>query len=228
MRILSIVFSAAFLLFLSCGSDNEDNGGGPAPTAAALIAPVNNSECLSGISVSPTVSTVTFEWNPTQNTEKYLLYVKNLETNSELQYNAATAVTFDVDLQKGVPYSWYVLSKSADGTGTPSEKWKFYNAGDGVENYAPFPAEAIFPAMSSTIEANSVSLQWAAQDLDDDIKDYKVYMDSSQDPTTLKGTVTSPTINVAVNTGLTFYWKVITTDDAGNSSSSPVFQFKVN
>jgi hypothetical protein len=229
MKTNLVAFLAVFSLLLSCGSKDDDNGGsGGNPAASLLVAPLNNSECISGVDISASQSSVSFEWNATENTQTYFLYVKNLVTNQELQYNAGTALMYDVTLVKGVPYSWYVSSKSPSGATASSDKWKFYNAGDGVENYAPFPAEALYPAMSSTVTGSPVVLQWSADDLDSDIHDYKIYMDTTTNPSTLLGTVTATTLNTAVSANTTYYWKVITTDGAGNSSTSPVFQFKVD
>lgn len=224
-------FAIAFASFLvtACG-DSGGEGSGGNPSAANLIAPVNNSECTTGVPVSATQSKVTFEWNPATGADSYFVYVKNLETQSAVQqYNAGNAVTLEVTLQKGVPYSWYVSARKEGGTSTNSATWKFYNAGDGIANYAPFPAEAVFPGMSATVQGPVLTLEWDADDLDNDIQEYKVYMDTNANPTTLKATVTqSQLAGVNVNGNTTYYWKVITTDAEGNSSTSPVFQFKTN
>ena len=63
---------------------------------------------------------------------------------------SSTSTTATLD--KGVPYSWRVTSKSTTSTTTtPSDLWKFYLAGDGVVNYAPFPADLTAPASGSTM-----------------------------------------------------------------------------
>lgn len=229
-NILKSIGIAASLLLFSCGSGGGGNGDGTGdkPSAAALVFPLNNSECLAGQSISATDSKVTLEWNVADNTDSYFVYVKNLETQTTLQYNAAENTSLEVVLKKGVPYSWYVTSKSSSTTETAtSPVWKFYNAGDGVVNYSPFPAEVVAPLMSSTISETSVNLEWSGNDVDGDITEFKVYMDGTTNPTTLKGTVTSESLNsVAVTANSTYYWKVITKDSAGNTSTSPVFQFK--
>ncbi|RZJ65539.1 MAG: hypothetical protein EOO50_13410 [Flavobacterium sp.] len=225
-RYLTIALAA---LAISCG-DSDNGGGSGNPGEAALIAPINNSECITGTSVSTTQSKVTFEWNPAENADTYFVYVKNLLTQSAVQqFNAGDAVTLEVTLQKGVPYSWYVSAKNEGGGSMNSATWKFYNAGEGVTNYAPFPAEATFPGMSATVTGPSITLQWEASDIDNDIASYKIYMDTNANPTTLKATVSAPELaGVAVTGNTTFYWKIVTTDAAGNSSTSPVFQFKTN
>jgi len=226
MKKISALLAIA-MLALSCG-DSGDEGGGGNPSAAALIAPINNSECLTGTPVSSTQSSVTFEWNPSENTDNYFIYIKNLATGTTSQFNAGTSLTYQATLQKGVPYSWYVSSRKEGRTSVSSPVWKFYNAADSVTNYAPFPAEAVYPEMSATHAGATIDLQWSADDLENDIETYKVYFGTNQNPTTLTATVTQPQLlNVAVVSGSTYYWKVVTTDVHGNASLSQTFQFRV-
>jgi len=229
MRTLLKTFAIASLfLTLSCGSGSDDEGaaGGNA-NAAVLLFPLNNSECTTGTNVSTTQSKVTFEWNAAQNAALYYVYVKNLNTQAQLQYNAQSNTTMEINLSKGTPFSWYVVAKSTNGTLAESEKWKFYNAGDAIENYIPFPAELVSPTMSSTIQGPTVDLEWSGNDVDDDIVNYKVYFGTTANPTALIGTVTEARLNqVSTTSNTTYYWKVVTTDEAGNSSTSTIFQFK--
>lgn len=228
MKKLLIVFAASVFALAGCSSDGDGGEGNSNTQAAVPSFPENNSECITGTEVSPTQSKVTFQWSAAANAQTYFLYVKNLNTQTSLQYNAGTNLSYEVTLEKGTPYSWYVNANKPNGTTARSETWKFYNAGSGVTNYAPFPADAVYPVMSSTVHGPAIALQWDGSDLDNDIADYKVYMDTNANPTTLAGTVTAETLtNVAVSSGATYYWKVITTDNAGNVTASPIYQFKV-
>lgn len=227
--IKSIVAIATLSLLSACSTSGDDNGSGTSPNPSDLVFPLNNSECLTGTSVSVTESKITFEWNASANTESYVVYIKNLNTQATLQYNAGTATSLYITLIKGIPYSWHVLSKSSVANSTPavSQEWKFYNAGNGTVNYAPFPADVIAPLMSSTVSGPTINFQWEANDVDSDIVEYKVYLDSTANPTTLIGTVTTKNLNgITVSSNTTYRWKVITKDSAGNTSESPVFQFK--
>jgi len=229
MKKLLIAFTASFLALASCSSDSDGNGGGGSTTDAAVLSyPDNNSECTTGTPVSATQSKVTFQWSEAPNTTTYFIYVKDLVTQNTLQYNAGTNTSIEVALTKGTPYSWYVNANKSNSTTVKSAVWKFYNAGDAVSNYAPFPADIVAPAMSSTIYGPTTTLQWDGSDLDNDIDTYKVYMDTNANPTTLVGTVSTETLpGVAITSGATYYWKVVTHDEAGNSTASPVYQFKV-
>lgn len=216
------------LIVFACGSDDGGDGGTGNTDAAVLTFPENNSECTAGTPVSQTQSAVTFQWNEAADTETYFLYVKNLITQNTLQYTAGANTFYELTLDKATPYSWYVSASKTSGTTAKSETWKFYNAGDGITNYAPFPADAVYPAMSASVYGPVIALEWQGGDPDGDIDEYNVYMDTNANPVTLVASVTAQTLpNVAVTSGTTYYWKVVTTDDAGNTTTSPVYQFKV-
>jgi hypothetical protein len=226
MKKIIVALGMISLITVSCGSDDSGNEGNTATVALGL--PADNSECLTGASISDTESAVTFEWNAVDNTEMYFVYVKNLYTQTMLQYSAGTTTSRRIDLLKGTPYSWYVVSRNASGETVTSGTWKFYNAGVPVSNHPPFPADLVSPAMSSTITDATVILKWDGSDIDNDIVNHKVYMDSNTNPTTLVGTVTVESIeNLPVTPGGTYYWKIVTTDGGGNATTSPVYQFKV-
>ena len=64
--------------------------------------------------------------------------------------------------------------------------------------------------------------------MDNDIIEYEVFFGTTPTPTTSIGTVADDSLSdVAVASGNTYYWKVITEDSIGNTSESEVFQFRV-
>lgn len=230
----------------SSGSGGDDDtptpppttGGGddepviPAPSAATLIFPEDNTECNTGVVDvdDNTLSAVTFEWNAAQNADRYTLTITNLNTNTSTFVNADTNEA-TATIQRGTPYSWYVTSR-ADGTRDTADSgtFRFYNEGPGVENYAPFPAEAIAPARGVNLPMTTtmVTLEWSGADVDNDITGYEVFFGTDVDPSTSIGSGAETTLaDVAVTSGTTYYWKVVTTDSAGNTSSSEVFSFKI-
>lgn len=211
-------------------SGNDDDPPPPNPTAAALIFPEDDSECNTGAVVSDTETNVTFEWSASQNTDSYQLNILNLDTNNSTT-TTVSGTEATVLIERATPYEWFVVS-SASGTNSTatSERWRFYNEGLGVENYAPFPAEAVAPQRGINLSASTtaISLEWNASDVDDDITSYEVFLDTSENPTTSLGTFSEATIaDVAVTSGNTYYWKVTTFDSAGNSSTSEIFEFRV-
>jgi len=211
-------------------STDDDTGTVPDPTAATLVFPDNNETCNEGTALDDTRSTVTFQWNASQNTDRYRLTLRNLNTGSTSNVDA-TGTQIDITINRGTPYEWFVTSR-ANGTNATAQSatWRFYNEGPGITNYARFPAEAVAPARGATlVGVTSVDLSWTGSDVDDDIVDYEVFLDTNTDPSTSVGTTTASNIDgVAVSAGNTYYWKVVTRDSQSNSSTSEIFQFRVD
>lgn len=230
------VLLVCILLLASCsgssGGGSDDDGGVTPPDpilppeAALLASPAKDEECNQGNIVSATQSRVTFQWNASANTNSYTHILKNLDTDVSTEQNtSSTSITLTI--ARNVPYSWHVVSKSNKTTTTAtSETWKFYNAGEGVENYAPFPAELVAPAMGSTVPS-PVTLSWSGSDIDNDIASYDVYLDTANPPTTLHENTTNTSINnIALNADTVYYWRVVTTDESDSNSQSQVFEFR--
>ena len=234
MKNISIIFS--IVLFFNCSSG--DDGGTPTPpppppeppTAVTLTFPDNNEECTTGTDVNTTQSSVTFTWNASANTDSYDLKLKNLETNTSLTYSSNTN-QLAITIFKGTPYSWYVVSKSNSVTQTAqSETWKFYNSGDPVQSFAPFPADLVAPTMGANLNGvSTVTLEWTGSDIDNDIASYDIYLDTVTPPTTQIGdSQTETTKDVSVSAGNAYYWRIVTTDSEGNNSESEIFEFRVD
>ena len=233
-------FSFLFTLTLiSCGGSSDD-GGGPDPPPvinppgkSTLTAPANNKTCETGTSISDTQSEVTFTWGTSANTNTYDLKITNLNTSTVTNKTALTSTTAKVTLDKGVPYSWNITSKStASTTTTASDTWKFYLAGTGVVNYAPFPADLKTPASGSTVTRDGdgkVAFTWDGSDPDTgDTLKYTLYVDTTdgkQTPPAAQTDLTAKTASVALEAATTYYWRVKTSDGT-NSSYSIVYSFK--
>jgi len=221
-----LVFVA--ILLVACGSDD---GPPPSPEGALLVFPEQDSECTTGISVSETLSQVTFEWQPADNTDQYTLTVIHLNTN--VPQTISTANTSAVlSIEKGAPFSWSVLSSNSDSDETAtSASWLFYNEGSQI-TYPPFPAQVQFPESGSTVlgdENNQLLLSWMGSDVEDDIVTFDIYLSESNPPETLLATTDAETTQVLTDvvSGTTVYWRIVTTDAEGNSSDSGVFDFRV-
>ncbi len=222
-------------LLISCSKDGAETT--PIidiipPVATTLLFPHDNEPCKEGKSISEDKSQITFEWNTSEHTDNYILQVKNLKSGSTTENSAGNKTSLTLTLEKGAPYSWFVISE-ANGLEEKkqSEVWKFYNAGDGVENYAPFPAEAVSPKIGATVETavTNINLSWNGSDLDNDLKEFSIYFDTVSPPQKLAGTKADNFINVNIEAGknLTYYWKIVSRDYKNNTSESEIFQFKV-
>ncbi|MEC3906757.1 hypothetical protein VOI54_06985 [Tamlana sp. 2201CG12-4] len=232
-----IIASLVLSLYLfncssSGGGDDAPEPKPPAgtdpPGAAALVFPNENSECTEGSNLTSTQSTIVFNWNDANNTDTYQLVVKNLETQAVTNYTS-TVSEKSVTILRGTPYSWYVVSKNSGSKTAQSATWKFYNAGEAVSSYAPFPADLISPIYDKTFSASttSVTLEWTGEDVDDDIKEYKVLFGTASTPTNEQGITASSTLDVNVSSGNSYYWRVISVDDQNNTSESQIFKFNI-
>jgi hypothetical protein len=228
IKIISICLLIS-IITLSCNDDDDTAGIViESPTAATLIFPENNTVCNEGTIVSETETEVLFQWQEGINTSSYVLQINNLNEGTSRNINTLST-EFSIRIFRGTPYSWSVKSVGSDGNeSTESAVWSFYNAGLPVENHAPFPATVVSPQSGSSINQGMISLEWQASDVDNDIASYTVFFDTVNPPITEVGTMSSTTTEVSISSGLVYYWRVITTDEIGNASTSQVFQFVVN
>lgn len=223
-----------FVLITSCGGSDS----GPAtpvinsPGKSVLIAPINNTTCQNGTNITTTQSTVTFSWNSTSDTETYDLKITNLNTQEVTTQNGLATTTKEVTLTRGVPYSWTITSKNKGTTTTVSDTWKFYLAGNGVTNYAPFPAAAVspLPGVVVTPTSGKVTLTWETSDVEASALTYTLYFDTidgKQTPLDANKNLTAKSKEVLVNSNTVYFWRVVTSDGT-NTSTSVVYTFKTN
>lgn len=231
MRKITYIICATILL-LGCKDTTDDgpiNGNGGAqdpPTGVLLIFPQEDSLCNEGENPTPTESTVFFEWEPNDNAESYSLTVENLNTGSIEQFQTGDFI-FPVTINRAEAFRWFV-EYDLQGEIKVSANWNFYNAGPGVQTYAPFPAEIISPNMAQSIPAtNSVTLEWSGSDVDEDIVGYDVYFGTNNPPSLNASDMSANQITVSVASGITYYWNIVTKDGEGNSSESGVFEFRI-
>lgn len=225
-KLYVLLLGLTFLV--GCGGDD---GPPPAPEGAVLVFPLQDSECTTGQSINETLSQVTFEWQPAANTDSYTLSVVNLNTN--VPQNITTRSTSaSLSIEKGAPFSWSVTSTNDRSNQTAtSESWLFYNAG-AQTTYAPFPAQIISPKSGKTVQMDGmgqVSLEWTGADVEDDIQTFEVYFSEQNPPQSLLTTTDANTMEAQapVNSGVIYFWRIVTIDAEGNSSDSGTFDFKV-
>jgi len=226
MKNILKVFIITLVISLFGCSGSDDGGDGGRPEASALVFPLKDAECNEGEIISDTESTVPFEWNAASGANSYTVSLTNLVTETTESFNTENTM-LDITILRGTPYSWKVITRSNSTAQTSqSESWNFYNAGPGVENYAPFPARLIAPQMGLTFNSSTITLEWEGSDADADISEYEIYFDTNSPPTTLVATQIATSFNVSLEADTVYYWQIVTKDQHGNSSKSPVFEFK--
>lgn len=232
IRIVKILTALlAIVALTSCsGSKDKPDDIDPVgvPSKASLVFPDKDLECTEGTVVNDAQSTVTFQWQASSNTDSYEVNLKNLDTNASTTTNSNTnevAITLD----RNTPYEWYVVSMSNGNEATAnSDIWRFYNQGVGVTNYAPFPASVVSPTRGQSVSsAGTIDLEWQGNDVDNDLVEFEVFFGTSNDPSVSLGTTAQSSMSTTISSGQTYYWRVISKDDFGNTSESEIFDFKV-
>ena len=239
LKYFSFLFTLT--LIIGCGGGGGEEGGGDTgggdvtvnpPAKSTLSAPANNKTCETGTSVSSTQSDVDFTWGVSADTDSYDLKITDLNSSVATNKTGLTTTSTKVTLDKGVPYSWTVTSKSTKSSvTTPSDTWKFYLAGTGVANYAPFPADLKAPSSGSTVKRTDgkATFTWEGSDPDSgDTLAYTLYVDKTdgkQTPSSAQTDLSVLTLDVALDAATTYYWRVKSSDGT-NSSYSTVYSFK--
>jgi len=233
--LLLALFAIVFLV--SCGG--SDPGPAPVPVPviktpgkSVLIGPANARTCEEGTNITATQSTVAFSWNSTSDTESYELRITNLNTSEVVTQTGITTTSATATLTRGIPYSWSITSKNKGATTTVSDIWKFYLAGVGVTNYAPFPAAAVSPLPGTTVTPTNgkVTLTWDTSDVDGGTLTHTLYLDTvdgKQIPLAANSNLTVKTKEVSVAANTVYYWRVATSDGT-NTATSIVYSFKTN
>ena len=220
---------------LACSSNDETvTLSNLYPGSFNLEYPENEQACLDGSILNDLQSRVNLRWSSSKNSSKYQISIKNLNDNSNLIFES-NSNSQEVILKHGEPYAWKVTAEVPESSSSlTSKEWRFYLAGLGEVNYAPFPPELISPRPSAKVNLNSndqVLLNWSCSDPDGDIKGYKVYLDSTDGSNLIASfdeTKNQVLIAVGVTSETNYFWKVIAYDNQGNTASSGVYSFSTN
>ncbi len=231
-----IVLLVTICLMYSCSKSSTAEPTGPAPTAATLSKPEKDNACVP-VSTTSTTGVVRFEWAASQNTDSYTVVVANSLTKTEKKSTVSTTETTLI-LDRGAPYSWWVLSGATGRTATTkSEVWGFYLEGVQQQNHAPFLAKLINPVNGglgfTAFNTNYVEFTWSGSDLDNDISHYQFHLGTSTSTLKLiKDNIThtnseTQSFNTlpAEGKGKTYYWRIITVDKKGIESLSEIHSF---
>jgi hypothetical protein len=221
------------LIVISCSEGDSDPAPILHPGNINLISPSNNNLCENGVEVSNNTSSVTFNWNFSENTESYDIVITNLDTNQESLNSNITTNSFEKTLTKGHPYSWKVTSRNNESTQQGnSPTWNFYLSADGITNYSPFPAQLIYPENNQNFDnnTNSIVLDWIASDIDNEDLIYTIYFDNidgNQSPQQSLIDISEDEIEINVEPNNSYFWK-IKTSDGENSSFSQIYEFNID
>ncbi len=230
IALLSIIFVAA-----SCSSGG-DGGGDDSPPPPPNSAPSAVSQLTFPSSdLLCTDNNITFQWSASTDVDgdpiSYKLVVATDRPLTQIvEQRTVNTNSAAVTLDRGVAYYWNVTAMdNQGGEAPPSSTFAFYTEGDGVSNYAPFTAAINAPADESSVAAGTVNLSWTGGDTDTgDTLTYEVFFGEAADPPLVQADVTAENFDVTANSGLTYYWKVNTTDNNGVKTIGQIWTFSVN
>ena len=195
------------------------------PGSSDLIAPAANSSCIIGSSVDAFTSNVTFQWSDSNNTDSYDLTYTNLLTNDVKTKTGIKTNSTTILLFKRVPYSWSVKSIKSNSKTANSGTNKFYLAGSSIVTNVPLGAILSTPTTSS----GKTTLSWTGSDPDaGDVLTYTLYVDKVDGKQTpVMSAISSSSVQITLDTGSTYFWRVKTTDQTNNSSFSSISTFNL-
>lgn len=222
---------ALLIVIAGCGkkSDNPIVKPDDKPAGPLLITPAPNEICTSGTILSDTTAAITFKWGAVSNVSSYRFYVQDLFHESGIMKILNTN-SFTITLKRNKPYSWTVVAVNKIGEGQ-SEERRFYLAGKGVTTYAPFPAQLLSPYQGESLVTSfpTVAVSWKGSSVSNNIVDFDLYFGNVNDPPLFKSDLPFNAnivyYPVPVENGKTYFWRVVTKDANGNTSTSPLFQF---
>ena len=221
-------------LFFSCSpsSENEQTALNTPPTASDYIAPFNNQICTGEI-ISADDIQVTFEWEAFQDAEDtnltYAIEVRNLLNNAIAHQATLSSTNSSATLARGLSFSWQVTATDSEGESVAGDTWLFQTPDEGVNNYAPFPAELLAPENGQVFvlsQNNDVNYSWIGHDPDPGETSqltYDLYLGQTNPPPLYYSNI-SPYIGDILGYPGVYYWKVVTKDPHGNTSESEVRQ----
>jgi len=230
-----ILIGAFTLVFISCSGGSEDGGTSttspttnqPPTKVGSLISPENNLICIS--------NRVTFRWSSAADPEgqpfNYVLEISKDNAFSSLEEEIITGLTSkSVLLDKGVYYYWRVKAVDKDGASGPySNINSFYTEGEGETNHLPFQPQVVFPKTDDAVNAGSVTLEWTANDIDNDPLTYDVFLDTVNPPTNkVAEDIEMTSVSVTLEATTTYFWKVSVKDNKLGQTHGETWTFMTN
>jgi len=203
----------------------------PDPEPVILSSPQNGDSCNTSLNISPEESQVTFQWLQSLHTDSYEININNSD-NGEIQKKITVLNSENITLKRGFPYSWWVFSKSEKSSIiSKSQVWVFYLEGVSQSVHLPFPARLVSPDVEEeiTLDNGKFFFQWEGRDLDNDIISFDFYLGEDVDEMILiRSGLTGTGVEIELDEGKNYYWKIITKDSNHSTSSSALGVFSTS
>jgi len=122
-------------------------------------------------------------------------------------------------------YYWRVEATDEYGYSTNGSIWHFTTR----DNAAPFIPSDPIPANESTNVYIDAILSWQGGDPDNDTMTYDVYFGEVETPPKVASNISNTTFEPTImNTTTTYYWRIVSWDEHGHFTSSPVWNFRTS
>lgn len=219
-----IFFSVVLIMVLGSCSSNGDSVN-TEPSVPSLSFPTDDLLCIDNV--------LEFRWNASNDAEgdniSYRVEVSSDEQFSSIVHSdvvSQTSRTFT--LEKGATFFWRVRAlDDQENQSDFSQPWRFYTAEEATVNNLPSVPELLGPSLGSTISTATATLVWQTVDPDGDAMRYALYFGTTADPPLLAESLEEPSYEVDVQTGNTYYWKIVVTDSREGTTHGPVWNFSV-
>jgi hypothetical protein len=221
------------LLWSCSGGDSGEELNPPpeeenqAPGTPELVYPSDNLLCLE--------NTLDFQWNPAidadGDTITYLLEISTDNQFSQIDYTASGAAAIQtLSLEKNTAYYWRVKATDAhNAESNYSSVFSFYTEGEAVTNHLPFAPMLVNPLPGSPAAQGTLTLEWTANDTDNDPLTFDIYFGTDNPPATLVSeNQDTTTFSATAAAATTYYWKVVVKDDKGGQTIGQVWHFNTN
>ncbi|MEW7289158.1 hypothetical protein [Aquimarina sp. 2304DJ70-9] len=217
------------LLVLSCGGSDDAPGPAPilqneAPAIPKLVFPSDNVTCTS--------VDLEFAWNtatdPDGDTVSYVIEVAAENSFATVLFTAVTSEAKRVfDLEKGITYYWRVKSRDDKGNDSGySEVQSFFTEPEAAINTIPTVPEVVSPGLGERVSPTNITLDWEANDPDNDNVTYDIYFGTSDSPVLVEENMTASQLEVTVSSSTIYYWRVVVKDSNQNAAMGQVWNFR--
>jgi predicted phage tail protein len=193
------------------------------PDVPQLESPVNSATGIATNSI--------LKWKSAANAQTYQLQVSKTQDFGTLISNIENLTSLQHSVQNlelNTQYFWRVRAKNSNGTSSWSSIWNFKTLASLPIPEIPKP---ISPINGGKDMSNTLFLEW---EVVNGAKTYRVQVAKDESFTSILYDIynlTSPKIEIKnLTSGTPFYWKVLSTNDAGSSSFSNPWTFttKIN
>ncbi len=198
-----------------------------APSIPLLIFPTDNLLCIDNV--------LNFNWSPSIDPEgdvlTYQIQVADDNLFTQIVHSLNSSFTEQtISLSKGRTYYWRVKSiDSKNLESSFSSVFSFYTDREGELNHLPFSPFLVAPALNSIQDTTIISLEWTANDVDNDPLLFDVFFGINNPPNVkIAENLIINTYSVVTESSKNYYWKVVVEDDKGGRTIGQTWNFKTD